>query len=178
MSLPVYSSRDVKVAWSGTELQGLAPDSFITFTRNADLTDEEVGAGGDLSISRLPDRTGSCSIILQQQAPANLRLAEAISRQESSGVFITGHLTIQDPSGSVLAELTNAHIKTAPEVDLGSSATGKSRTWVFFCEGMRFQAAPGGTGIVDSLKDLVVNEVDGLIDRASDEISGFANKLI
>lgn len=144
MALPVYNSLDVQVAWNGVSLDGLAPDSFVTFSRNADLTDEEVGASGDLSISVLPDRTGTCTITLQQNSLGNLILSGAQLLQENSGRFITGALTIADPSGSVLALLTNAHMKKTPEVSLGSTATGKTREWVFFCENMKFTSAPTG----------------------------------
>lgn len=144
MALPVYSSRDVTVTWNGVSLNGLAPDSFVSFSRNSDLTDEEVGSGGDLSISRLPDRTGLCTISLQQNSEANIILSGIIAAQEASNVFITGSLSINDPSGSVIALLTNAHIKTSPEVTLGSSATGQTKDWVFFCEKMVFTSAPEG----------------------------------
>jgi hypothetical protein len=40
--------------------------------------------------------------------------------------------------------LTNCHIKTAPETTLGITATGQSKDWVFFCEGMNFTSAPEG----------------------------------
>jgi len=144
MALPVYSSRDVSVSWSGVSLNGLAPDSFITFSRNSDLTDEEVGSDGELSISRLPDRTGVCTISLQQNSEANIILSGIIAAQESSSSFIRGSLSIGDPSGSVLASLTNCHVKTAPEITLGSTAAGQTKDWVFYCEKMIFTSAPEG----------------------------------
>lgn len=144
MALPVYSSREVAVTWSGVALDGLAPDSYVTFSRSADLTDEEVGADGKLSISRSPDKTGTCTLSFQQNADANLILSGVMAAQEGSPTFITGSLSIVDPSGSVVALLTNCHIKTAPEVTLGSTAVGQSKDWVFFCEGMNFTSAPEG----------------------------------
>ena len=152
MALPVYSSKEVSIAWSGTKLDGLAPDSFVSFALNSDLTDEEVGADGQLSISRLPDGTGVCTLSFQQNSNSNLILSGVLLTQQNSPTFITGSLTIVDPSGSVLALLTNAHIKTAPEQTLGSTATGVTRDWVFFCEGMNFTSTPEGvaTGSADA----------------------------
>jgi hypothetical protein len=155
MALPVYSSKDVSVAWSGTLLDGLAPDSFVSFALNSDITDEEVGADGQLSISRLPDGTGTCTLSFQQNSNSNLVLSGVLLAQQNSPTFITGSLTVVDPSGSVLALLTNAHIKTAPEQTLGSSATGTTRDWVFFCEGMNFTSTPEGV-VTDSANAAIV----------------------
>jgi hypothetical protein len=150
MALPVYSSKDVSIAWSGQRLDGLAPDSFVTFSLNSDLTDEEVGADGFVSISRLPDNTGTCTLSFQQNSISNLVLSGVMAAQQNSPTFVVGSLTVVDPSGSVLALLVNAHIKTAPEIALGSSATGATRDWVFFCEGMNFTALPEGVSASSS----------------------------
>lgn len=144
MALPVFSSRDVSVAWSGVALDGLAPDSFVTFSRNSDITDEEVGSDGKVAISRMADKTGTCTLSFQQNSEANLVLSGVLAAQEGSSTFITGSLTVVDPSGSVVALLTNCHIKTAPEVTLGNTATGQTKDWVFFCEGMNFTSLPEG----------------------------------
>jgi len=144
MALPVYSSKDVKVIWSGAPIDGLAPDSFITFSRNSDITDEEVGADGQLAISRLPDKTGTCTISLQQGSRGNFILSGVMVSQESGLGFPRGSITITDPSGSVLALLKNCHLKTAPEITLGSSATGQTRDWVFYCEELQFTSSPEG----------------------------------
>lgn len=144
MALPVYNSREVQVAWNGYPITGLVSDSFVTFSRNSDLTEEEVGADGQLSISILPDRTGTCTLDVQQNSLGNLVLAGVMEAQELDGSFITGTLSITDPSGSVLAVLNGCHLKTAPEISLGQSAVGASRSWVFFCENMKFSSSPAG----------------------------------
>ena len=144
MALPVYSSRDVNISFASQVLDGLTPDSFITFSRTSDLTDEEIGGDGSLSISKLPDRTGTCTISLQQQSFANKFLAGVIREQEGGSALYIGSIEIRDPSGSLLADLSGCHIKTAPEVGYGSSATGSGRSWVFFVEGMKFTDKPQG----------------------------------
>ncbi len=144
MALPVYTSKEVSVSWSGVTLDGLAADSFVSFALNSDLTDEEVGADGQLSISRMPDTTGTCTLSFQQNSTSNLILSGVLAAQLNAPTFITGSLSVVDPSGSTLALLTNVHIKTAPENTLGSTAVGATRDWVFFCENMFFTAAPEG----------------------------------
>jgi hypothetical protein len=171
MSLPIYSSRDVQVAWSGVPLTGLSPDSFVTFSRNSDLTDEEVGADGQANISRLPDRTGACTISLQQNSPGNIILSGVMQNQEANSSFVTGTLTVSDPSGSVLALLTGVHLKTAPEVSLGSSANGATRDWVFWCEGMKFNSTP--EGLADSIANsaTIIGGIDTIMANADNVIA-------
>lgn len=144
MALPVYSSRDVLMSWNGLPISGFTPDSFITSSRNVDLTDEEVGASGELSTSINPDRTGTCKVSLQQQSPSNQILSGILNTQDAGGALVIGNLTVTDPSGSILALLSGAYLKTAPEVSLGSSATGSSREWTFFVEHLNFTSVPDG----------------------------------
>ena len=151
MSLPVYNSREVQCSWNGVALTGLAPDSFITFSRESDLTEVEVGADGQANISRLPNRTGTCTISLQQNSPGNIILSGVMLEQEANSTLFVGSLTIADPSGATLALLTGVHLQVAPEVSLGSSANGATRDWVFWCEGMKFTSAP--EGLAQSIAD-------------------------
>ena len=162
MALPTYSSKCVKVAFNGIPLDGLAPDSFITFSRSVAVTDTEVGADGQVSISKSPDITGTCSIVLQQQSIANKILAGILGQQDASCDIISGDLTIYDPSGSLLAVMKNCHIQEAPEIDLGITATGKSRTWVFFVEKMMFAASPSGSGLSAGNLAYVTGQLGGI----------------
>lgn len=142
--LPVYSSKNVDVSFLGYTFEGLAPDSFVEFSLSTDLTDEEVGADGSVSISMSPDETGTCTISLQQNSPTNIFLSGILSRQRVEGKLASGALTIVDPSGSVVAILSAAHVKTAPTIGLGSTATGKTHDWVLFCQSMLFTSLPDG----------------------------------
>lgn len=138
MALPVFSSKLVNVAFGSVPLSGLSADSFITFSRNSDLTTNEVGADGQLQTSVLPDKSGSCTISLQQNSLSNAFLSDVLDYQDENGRLIVADLTVTDPSGSILAELKNAHLMTAPEVSLGSDAAGNSYDWTFYCETIRF----------------------------------------
>ncbi len=144
--LPVYSSRNVRVSYLTYDLEGLAPDSFVEFSLSSDLTDEEIGADGSVAISISPDQTGTCTISLQYNSPSNAFLSGVLNLQRTSGSLARGSFTIKDPSGGVIAKLTDAHIKTAPTVSLGSTATGNTQDWVFFCQKLHFVSTPEGIG--------------------------------
>jgi len=151
MALPVYSARNVQVNFTGYALEGLAPDTFVEFSLNSDLTDEEVGGDGSVSISISPDNTGTCTISLQQESPSNVVLSGILNSQRTEGDIIRGALLVKDPSGSTLAAMANAHLKTAPSISLGSTATGKTRDWVFFVEDIIFASAP--EGLLDGVEE-------------------------
>jgi len=140
MSLPVYASRDVQVSFSGQAIEALAPDSFITFSLNSPITETEVGADGQVSISYSPDETGTCTISVQQNSPSDVFLSSILAAQRLQRKLAVGDIVINDPSGSVLAYLGSAHVQEAPEVSLGSTASGKTRDYVFFVEIMHFGA--------------------------------------
>jgi hypothetical protein len=163
MALPVYSSRNVTISWGGVALGALSPDAFVTFSRSADITDEEVGSDGNLSISISPDRTGSCTLSFQQNSDSNRILSGVLLAQEANDTFITASLSIIDPSGSVIALLTGSYIKTAPEVILGLTAAGQSKDWVFFCEGMEFASVPEGVAADSDETARVLNAITTIL---------------
>lgn len=162
MALPTYSAGCVRVAFMGIPLDGLAPDSFITVSRNTETTDTEVGADGQVSISKSPDLTGTCSIVLQQQSIANKILAGILSQQDASCEIIAGDISVYDPSGSMLAVMKNCHIQNTPEIDLGITATGKTRTWVFFVEKLIYAASPSGSGLTGGNLSYVTGQLGGI----------------
>jgi len=144
IKIPVYSSRLVKIAWAGHTFLGLAPDSFIEIAPNTDETDEEVGADSGTAISMSPDFGGTVTIKLQQNSPSNQRLSAIVNAQKLSGRLVSTNMTIKDPSGSVIALLFDAHIKTSPTMTRGNTATGSSHDWVFYVQDMNIQAVPEG----------------------------------
>jgi len=147
----VYASREVNVIYLGSVLESLAPDSFVELQLNSDLTDEEVGGDGSVAISVLPDRTGNCTVRLQQDSPSNRILTGMLNLQRSQGSgILSGVLTVSDKNGTILAGMQGVHIKSPPTIGLGSSATGSTRDWVFFCQNVAYMQTEEG----DSLGDL------------------------
>lgn len=162
MALPVYSSRDVNITWGGVPITGLAADSFVEIAPSADETDEDVGSDGELATSINPDRTGSITIRLQQTSPSNLMLSGILADQRAGGrKFKRGNLTVTDPSGSVMAFLKGAYIKTKPNIILGNTQTGQTRDWVFFCEEVEYTSAPDM--VAEAIKNTAADAVAAAI---------------
>lgn len=158
--LPTYTSKNVKITWAGHTFVGLAPDSFIEISPNADVTDEEVGADGSVSISFLPDITGLVTISLQALSPTNSWLSNAVNLQDLEGDVASSNMTVYDPSGSIVAVIYDAHIKTKPTITRGSTATGQTMDWVFFSQKVLFTATTAkNAGAVGILAD-VLNGAD------------------
>jgi hypothetical protein len=161
MALPTYASENVIVTWGGPLLSGFAPDSFITMSRNSDFTEEEVGADGSVSISKLPDKTGSVTLSFQTGSDSAKIIAGVIAWQDANSDTISGTMLISDPSGRVLATLRGAHVKSMNEIDLGSSDSGKSYQFTFFVEQFIFTPTP--VGIDGDVAPQVAAGVDTLI---------------
>jgi len=162
MSLPVFSSRNIKVNWLGKKLGGLAPDSSVVITPSSPTTETEVGADGEISISLLPDFTGTVTLSFQYNSPSNHYLSAVYNAQRASGTLYRGDLGIHDPSGGVAAVLRRAHIQSRPEVTIGSSAAGQTQNWTFFCEDMLYMSTLDGFDIpaniladIGSFKDAI-----------------------
>lgn len=158
--LPVYSSRNLQVGWGDYVLEGLAPDSSITFSLSSPLTDTEVGADGSVAISISPDETGTCTVSLQQNSPGNNFLSGVLNTQRENGQLVEASFTIKDPSGLV-AVLRDAHIMEAPEITRGNTATGVTVDWIFFCRKLHFQSVPEdvaeATGVLADAAAAVAN---------------------
>lgn len=138
-----YSPKDVNISFFGIAIEGFAPDSFIRARRNSDILNETVGASGELSLTRVADKTGEIEIELMQTAESNLLLSGLMYAMEfDGGVIPVGELMIQDPSGSALVIASNAYVKSMPEVELGAEQS--SRTWTFGCENMWYTSTPSG----------------------------------
>lgn len=138
--LPSYSPKDVAISFNGVAITGFAPDSFIRLRRNSALLGETVGAAGDLSLTKIADRTGEIEIELMQTSASNMLLSAIAVATENGGPITVGVLMIQDPSGSVLALAVNSYIKAMPEIDLG--AEQNSKTWTFGCEVLQYSSIP------------------------------------
>lgn len=140
--LPAYSPKDVNISFNGIAITGFAPDSFVRLRRNSALLGETVGAAGELSLTKIADRTGEIEIELMQTSESNLLLSALALATENGGPITVGVLMIQDPSGSVLAGALNAYLKALPEVDLG--AEQNTKVWMFGCETLQYTATPPG----------------------------------
>lgn len=180
MSLPVYSSRDFKISWGSIDFDALAPDSFLTITSNSEITDEETGSSGEVSISKLADETGIATLQTQQTALVNKVLAGVLRRQRAGSSLIVNNITIKDPSGSLLCDLQNCHIKARPEQEFGNTASGKTRTWTFFVERIVYTEAPQtdpDNPLIQSLQAGIQSAADTAVSLGRDAINEALNVI-
>lgn len=134
MSINVYSPKEVVLSWGGAPITGLADDTFIEATFNADSTEEVIGAQGDVALTKIANGTGTVTITLLQNATTNVALANVYLKDQLEGKISRANLTITDPSGSLLMECQDAHLKTFAPVTLGASQNAKA--WTFFVSKM------------------------------------------
>lgn len=119
----------VELNFFGVDLKpGLAQGTSITETRNApSWTQKPTGQGKVVRVYN-PDRSGSLSVVLDQessqhQALRGLALTDRISRG------VVGVLTVKDNTSGETFFYKNAYIATEPDETRGTEST--TFTWVF-----------------------------------------------
>lgn len=158
--IKTYSPKDVVIAWGGVAITGLAEDTFLTVTRNADNSEEVVGAQGDVALTKVANTTGMIELTLLQNADANNILSNLQLLQDGESDLFRANMTIQDPSGGTIWEAKDTHLKKGTDVTLGASQNGK--TWQFFVSDL--QAVGANSAIVNALGIASrVNAAAGLI---------------
>jgi hypothetical protein len=125
-----YAPQEVKIAWGGFPITGFADGEFVTITPNSDLTDEVVGAQGDVALTKIANWTGTVTVTLLQNADCNIYLSNLYYAQQRAKDIVRENMTIVDPSGSTLYECRDAHLKTPPVVTLADGQNAK--TYTFF----------------------------------------------
>ncbi len=132
--IKTYSPQAVRMSYGGFPITGFADGEFITITPNSDLTDEVVGAQGDLALTKIANYTATVTFTLLQNAECNLYLSNIYAGQQRSDDVVRENLSIVDPSGSTLYECRDVHIKTAAPVTLSDGQN--SKTWTMFVGNM------------------------------------------
>jgi hypothetical protein len=132
--IKTYSPKAVGINWGGVPFYGFADGEFVTITPNSDLTDEVVGAQGDVALTKIANSTGTVTVTLLQNAETNLYLSNIYAAQHEANDIVRENMTIVDPSGSTLYECRDTHLKTAAAVTLSDGQNAK--TWTFFVSKM------------------------------------------
>lgn len=102
---PVYASGDFKCTWNGVKLNtGWGNDQFLTATPNGPLKDVQIGASGDMSVSKLADQGGVITMTFMQTADAlddidNIAAAEMLVGEVAELPF-AGFFQFEDPTGN------------------------------------------------------------------------------
>jgi hypothetical protein len=126
-----YSSKDSSIVWAGAPLVGLAPDSGISITKNEDDTDEEVGMDGRTVVSISPNDSVIVTLTFQQEGQGYKDLMSLREDQKANKYLLREPMIISLNTGEKYY-IDAAHMKTVPERNWGSTATGSSRAFGFY----------------------------------------------
>lgn len=132
--IKTYSPKAVTVSWGGIPITGYSDGEFLNITLNADLTDEVVGAAGDVALTKIANFTGTITLTLLQNAETNLDLSNIYAVQQRSDDVVRANMTIRDPSGSTLYDCRDVHMKRCADVMLSDGQNSKQ--WTFFCSNL------------------------------------------
>lgn len=135
-----YSSRDVKIAWTGFPLTGLAEGSFVTITPAEDILQASVGSDGMAEVSYSPNTTGTVTVSFQQGSESARLLAASVNLSTP----VVGDLTIVDPSGSIFVQCRGARLMSRPEITRGVNAGDNTNDWTWWCENLIYTGTPTG----------------------------------
>lgn len=145
-----YAPDKVIVNFANETIQGFAPGTFITATRNTDLWEMVVGSDGEVTRIKSSDKSGMVTVTLQQSSPSNttLQVVAAADAISNAGVY---PLLIQDfTSEDGLVAAANAFIKRLPDW-ARAQADQSSVEWIFACPVLNIVQ---GTGILTTAVSL------------------------
>ena len=143
MANKTYSSRKLSVVWAGFNFTGsLADDNSVVFGRRGDRISTSTGQGGGYSVSKLPDRSGTITLTLQQGSDGDTLLSAVCAAEDLSEQLVASPAVIIANDGSALAYAKGVRIMTSPEVTYGIDAGANSRVWVLDVEELQRISAP------------------------------------
>jgi hypothetical protein len=84
MSVKTYSPEDVAIIVGGAVITGYADGTFIVVERDDDAYKKVVGADGEVSRSKSPNRGGSVTLTLKQDSDSNKTLGAYAALDDAS----------------------------------------------------------------------------------------------
>ena len=138
--LQTYAASMVVITYKGVRIVGMADGEFIKAKRMADSFSSVASSdGAAVARAGLSDKRGEVSITLLQTSSSNDFLSREHALDEAS-YQNTGALVIKDLRGTTLAVMSEAWIKTLPDVTFGKDVG--TREWNF--EGASLDLFAGG----------------------------------
>jgi hypothetical protein len=127
-----YSIDHVELTWQGLEFKpGLAAGSTITEARTAPSWTIKAQANGAAIRVYSPDRTGTVSVLVNQEAALQQQL-RALAQTDRLDRDIVGPMVLKDTSSGEQFTYKNAFIQTQPDEIRGTESS--DFTWVFMFE--------------------------------------------
>ncbi len=127
-----YAIDKVELAWEGLDLkEGLASGSVITEARTGPSWTIKASANGEMIRVHNPDRTGTVSILVNQESKTHQRLRALVFADEADR-DVVGPMVLKDLTSGEQFTYRNAFIQTEP--DELRATESSDFTWVFFFE--------------------------------------------
>lgn len=131
--LKTYSPKDVEITFNGKNINsGIAPDTFLTVSRDEDAFAKTVGADGTVARTRNANKSGSIELTLMQNSEIHKKLMILAAADEASKGEVIGAFAVKDPSdvtGTWLMVAAKCWIKKVPDMEYGKEYG--TRTWLF-----------------------------------------------
>ncbi|MCB0912467.1 MAG: DUF3277 family protein [Propionibacteriaceae bacterium] len=131
--MKTYDPNLIHVTFAGHFIEGFGDGTFVTFAKTTPGFSKKTGVKGEVTRTRMHDRSGEVTITLMATSKSNDRLSELYNsdRNSANGEGV-GSLTIQDIGGAALFTAAKAWIQNSP--DPSFEAEVGTREWVIAYE--------------------------------------------
>ena len=127
MAVKQYDPAQFQLIVNGNIISGFADGTFISFTRSADSFSKTVGSDGEVTRTRMNDKSAELTITLQQASASNDILSDLYLLDELSGNGIVPVL-MKDGSGNTIIGAAEAWIRKPADATFSNEA--ENREWV------------------------------------------------
>ena len=126
MTPKTYDPKFVSVIAGGIPLTGFPDGTFVSYTRDEDTYNKQIGADGVVSRSKTNNRSGVLTLTLQQTSQGNDVLTGFFNLDElsNSGVFV---IVIKDVLGTTILQ-GSAWIKKPADIVYSKEIEGREWT--------------------------------------------------
>lgn len=134
-----FDPKQVAVTFRGIPLTGFAPDTFISVERSEDSFSLTVGADGEYGRARSNNKSGTVTLTLLANVPANKLLLSWLHMDELHGLG-KGPLVVKDLLSGESVFSAEAWITRPPNIEYGNEMG--TREWVFTAGRLDFPQDP------------------------------------
>lgn len=143
-----YSIDHVEVAWFGLDLKpGLANGTSITEARTTVTWSNKITGQGKVSRIFNPDRSGTVSIVVDQESQTHTDL-RALAQVDIVSRNVVGPMVVRDTTSGDVFYYKNAYIATEPDETRGTESA--TFTWVFNFEAVTHVTTNSSQNVIGS----------------------------
>jgi Protein of unknown function (DUF3277) len=122
-----YDPLDISIIVAGQDVQGLAPDSFVTVTRKNDMWELVEGCDGQVARAKSNSTTCEVKLTIMQTSPTNDVLSALYTADEKTGAGLFP-IFIRDSSGTTTFFALQAWIPKPADISFGKSVGNREWT--------------------------------------------------